>query len=260
MAIFSETAAIRFGKDVMKAITFEDELDKAKLAGKTGRCSYYDPGPYEIVMEKGAQALTDAQLLAVILRTGTVRTDATGLAKQLLSFCEADRGLAGLNKLSVADMVSIEGIGKVKAAQLRCVCEIARRMAKRSDLKREDFSKAEHIAGYYMQDMSHLSKEKVIAVLLDSRCRFIRDTLIAFGSSELAFFKPRDIFGEIFKWGADSFVLLHNHPGGDPTPSIADITVTKKLKECADMLGLKLADHIIIGNNCYVSMKKDGYL
>ena len=111
-----------------------------------------------------------------------------------------------------------------------------------------------------MQDMAHLEREKIIAVLLDSRCRFIRDTIIAVGSTDVAFFKPRDIFGEILKCGADSFVLLHNHPGGDPTPSIPDITMTKKIKDCADMLGIRLADHIVIGNNCYVSMHDHGYL
>lgn len=260
MAIFSETAAIRFGQDHMENVTFKDEKDKAREIVTKGRFSACDPGPCEIVMEQGEQALTDAQLLAVILRTGTVRTDAMGLAKELLSFCEADRGLAGLNKLSVADMVSIDGIGKVKAAQLRCVCEIARRMAKRTDLRRIDFSKPEYIAGHYMQDMAHLDKEKVIAVLLDSRCRFIRDTLITIGNSDMAFFKPKDIFTEILKRGADSFVLLHNHPGGDPTPSVPDITMTKRVGECADMLGLRLVDHIIIGNNCYVSMHEEGRL
>ena len=243
----------------MKDIKFE-EKDKAQVTVKKSGFSAFDPGPYEIVMEHGEQALSDAQLLAVILRTGTVRTDATGLAKQVLSVCDADRGLAGLNKLTVADMVSIDGIGKVKAAQLRCVCEIARRMAKRPDIRRIDFSKAEFIAGHYMQDMAHLDREKIIAVLLDSRCRFIRDTMIAVGSTDMAFFKPVDIFRDIIKSGADTFVLLHNHPGGDPTPSIPDITMTKKIKDCADMLGVRLEDHIVIGNNCYISMKDQGYL
>jgi len=111
-----------------------------------------------------------------------------------------------------------------------------------------------------MQDMAHLAKERVIAVLVDARCRFIRDTIIAVGSSDMAFFKPRDIFSEILKCGADSFVLLHNHPSGDPTPSIPDITMTKKVGECADMLGIRLTDHIVIGNNCYVSMRDQGCL
>lgn len=219
-----------------------------------------DPGPYEIVMDVGEQALTDAQLLAVILRTGTPDTDATGLANKILAICDDDRGLSGLSRLSVADMVSIDGIGKVKAAQLRCVCEIARRMGKRKDYKRLDFSNPELIASHYMQDMAHLEREKVIAVMLDTGCRYIRESVIAIGSSDFACFKPKDIFREILKWRADSFVLLHNHPGGDPAPSVADITMTKRLQEGARLIGITLADHIVIGNNCYVSMKKDGIL
>ena len=220
----------------------------------------YEPGPYEIVLETGEQALTDAQLLAVILRTGIPGTDATGLAKKVLSSCDTDRGLSGLNRLSIADMVSIEGIGKVKAVQLRCLCEIAKRMAKRSDFRRLNLSGTKLIADYYMPDMAHLESEKVVAVLLDARCRFIRDIVIAVGSAELAFFKPKDIFCEILKWRADSFVLLHNHPTGDPTPSISDITMTKKLEEGAGLLGLRLFDHIVIGNNCYISMKDEGMI
>ena len=219
-----------------------------------------EPGPYDIVMEAGEQALTDAQLLAVILRTGIPGTDATGLAKKVLSFCDADRGLSGLNRLSIADMVSIEGIGRVKAVQLRCLCEIAKRMSKRSDFRRLDLSGTRLIADHYMPDMAHLESEKVVAVLLDARCRLIRDIVIAVGSTELAFFKPKDIFSEILKWRADSFVLLHNHPTGDPAPSISDITMTKKLEEGAGILGIRLFDHIVIGNNCYFSMKDEGII
>ena len=231
----------------------EDDRNKDKY-------NVNDPGPYDIVMEAGEQALTDAQLLAVILRTGTHRTDATGLAKQILSVCDKDRGLSGLSRLSIADMISIDGIGKVKAVQLRCLCEIARRMVKKSNYKRLDFSNPELIAGHYMPDMAHLEREKVLAVMLDSGCRYIRESVIAMGSADLAYFKPKDIFCEILKWHADSFVLLHNHPCGDPTPSIADITMTKRIEEGAHLLGIKLADHIVIGNNCYVSMRKEGIL
>ena len=217
-------------------------------------------GPYDIVMESGEQSLTDAQLLAVILRTGIPGTDATGLAKKILSSCDTERGLSGLNRMSIADMVSIDGIGKVKAIQLKCLCEIARRMGKRSDFRRMDLSRPELIAQHYMADMAHLECEKVIAVLLDSKCRFIRDTVIALGGTDLAYFKPRDVFCEILRGRAESFVLLHNHPSGDPSPSVADITMTKRLEEGAVLLGIRLADHIIIGNNCYVSMRYDGIL
>lgn len=245
---------------IMKNETFAVEVKTASDKEFDNADTVYEPGPYEIVMEAGEQALSDAQLLAVILRTGIPGTDATGLAKKILSSCDTDRGLSGLNRLSIPDMLSVEGIGKVKAIQLRCLCEISKRMAKRSDFRKLDLSGTRLIADHYMQDMAHLESEKVVAVLLDARCRFIRDIVIAVGSTELAYFKPKDIFCEILKWRADSFVLLHNHPMGDPTPSISDITMTKKLEEGAGLLGLRLFDHIVIGNNCFFSMKDEGMI
>ena len=245
---------------IMKNKTSAVEMKTASDKEFDNVYTYHEPGPYEIVMEAGEQALTDAQLLAVILRTGIPGTDATGLAKKILSSCDADRGLSGLNRLSIADMVSIEGIGRVKAVQLRCLCEIAKRMMKRSDFRRLELSGPKLIAEHYMPDMAHLESEKIVAVLLDARCRFIRDIVIAVGSTELAYFKPKDIFCEILKWRADSFVLLHNHPTGDPTPSISDISMTKRLEEGAGLLGIRLFDHIVIGNNSYISMKDEGMI
>ena len=222
--------------------------------------SQQNPGPYEIAIDPGVHALSDAQLLAVILRTGTGSTDATGLAKTLLAQCESDRGLSGLRSLSAADMTSIEGIGRVKAAQLLCVCEIARRMGKTTDRLRKDFSKPEMVAAYYMSDMAHLDKEKVIAVMLDTRCRFIKDTLISVGGSDFAIANPKDIFCEVLKAKASGFILLHNHPSGDPTPSGQDKMITDRIKLGAELLGVRFLDHIVIGHNRYVSMKTEGML
>ena len=224
------------------------------------RFSVHFPGPYEIVDRIGEHALTDAQLLAVILRTGTEKKDATGLACEILSACDPDRGLSGLNRLTMSELTGIDGIGKVKAAQLRCVCEIARRMGRRRDIKKTDLSCSETIAEHYMQDMAHLERERVIAVLLDSRCRFIRDITISVGSADFAFINPRDIFCEVLKAGAAAFVLMHNHPGGDPSPSVPDVTMTKKLAEGAGLLGIRFLDHIIIGFNCFVSMRNEGVI
>ena len=220
----------------------------------------YDPGPYEIVARMGEHALTDAQLLAVIIRTGTDKKDATGVAKEILSACDPDRGLSGLNNLSISELTDIDGIGMVKAAQLKCVCEIAKRMSRRSDIRKTDLSCPDTIAGHYMQDMAHLDRERVIAILLDSRCRFIRDITISLGSADFALIDPRDVFSEVLKAGAAAFVLMHNHPSGDPSPSVPDMTMTKKLAEGARLLGVRFLDHIVIGFNCYVSMRNEGII
>lgn len=242
-----------------------DIIDREPAVIQKGRKSkerypVCDPGPYDIVAKTGEHALTDAQLLAVILRTGTEKTDATGIAKEILSLCDPDRGLSGINRLSISDLTGIAGIGRVKATQLRCVCEIARRMGRRGDIKKTDLSSPETVAEHYMQDMAHLDKEMVMLVLLDSRCRYIREITVSSGGADFAFINPRDVFCEVLKAGAAAFVLMHNHPGGDPRPSVPDMTTTRKIAEGAKLLGIRFLDHIVIGFNCYVSMRSEGII
>ena len=144
--------------------------------------------------------------------------------------------------------------------QIQCICELARRIAKKTAAVKLDFSSPETIAGYYMQDLRGLDKEHLILVLLDNKCCCIRDCIISIGTVNASLVNPREIFMEALKYGASSIILLHNHPSGDETPSRNDILVTKRVAEAGEIMGIHLLDHIIIGDNKYTSLKEKEYM
>ncbi len=218
--------------------------------------SYGQLRPYEKCLEHGSESLTDAELLGVILRTGTNGMNSIELAENVFEACDSEKSLIGLLGLSIPDLIKIKGIGKVKAVQIKCICELSRRIAKKTAFKKIDFSDAETIAQYYMQDLRHLAKEHMIMVMLDTKCRMIRDTVISVGTVNSSLVTPREIFIEALRHGAVSIILLHNHPSGDCTPSHNDIAVTQRLNEAGKLLGINLLDHIIIGENTYTSLRE----
>lgn len=223
----------------------------------------YEQRPYEKCLEFGASALSDAQLLAVILRTGTNGQDATQLAHEIFKMCGEsgkDEGLIGLLGLTVPELTKIRGIGRVKAIQIQCICELAKRMARQTAGKKLDFSNPESIADYYMQDLRFLQKECLIIAMLDSKCRLIRDCTMSVGTVNASLVSPRDIFGEALKFNAVSIVMLHNHPSGDASPSSNDLAVTKRVFQAGEIMGIKLIDHIIIGDNKYTSLREKDYI
>lgn len=217
---------------------------------------YGDLRPYEKCLELGSESLTDAELLGVILRTGTNGTNSIKLAENVFEVCDKEKGLIGLLGLSIPSLLKIKGIGKVKAVQIKCICELSRRIAKKTAEKKMDFSDSETVAQYYMQDLRHLSKEHMIMVMLDTKCRMIRDTVISIGTVNSSLVTPREVYMEALIHGAVSIILLHNHPSGDTTPSHNDIAVTKRLNEAGKLIGISLLDHIIIGENAYTSLRE----
>lgn len=212
--------------------------------------------PYEKCAAKGAGVLTDSELLAVIIRTGRKGEASIGLAAHVLSMHEG--GILGLNHLSYKELREVKGIGHVKAIQLLCLSELTRRMSKAVNEIRLCFDNPDSIAAYYMEDMRHLEKEQLLMVLLDAKSRRIGEQIISIGTVNSSFMSPREIFIVAVKHSAVSIVLLHNHPSGDPAPSPADINSTKNVYEAGILLGIKLIDHIIIGDNKYTSMKRMG--
>ena len=208
-------------------------------------------------MALGASSLSDAQLIAAILRTGTKGIDATKLAEEIIKMCgrvdtNDNDSLIGVANLSIPELMKIKGVGRVKAVQIQCICELARRIAKKTAAVKLDFSSPETIAGYYMQDLRGLDKEHLILVLLDC--------IISIGTVNASLVNPREIFMEALKYGASSIILLHNHPSGDETPSRNDILVTKRVAEAGEIMGIHLLDHIIIGDNKYTSLKEKEYM
>lgn len=216
--------------------------------------------PYEKCAQLGASSLSDAELLSVIIRTGSKEERAIDVAHRILNFSKEFQGLIGLNFMSMEDLVTIEGIGKVKAVQLLCVAELTKRMAKVTRTHGTRFTSPQVVADFYMQDMRHLTREEMLLVLVDSKSKRIKDLIISKGTVNASIVSPREIYLNALKFSAVHIILLHNHPSGDPTPSKEDLAVTQRVKEVGILLGISLMDHIIIGDNTYVSLKEKGIL
>ena len=216
--------------------------------------------PYERCMEQGPEVLNDAELLAVILRTGAVGIESVELGNQILCQIEPHKGLAGLGSLSISELMKIKGIGKVKAVQIQCIAELSKRMSKAMASQDISFHNPTAVADYYMEEMRHLSQEQMMLILLNTKSVRIRDIVIFKGTVNSSLVSPREIFVEAMRYGAVFVLLLHNHPSGDPTPSKEDVLVTKRLREAGQIVGIPLIDHIIIGDNRYISLKERGIL
>ena len=215
--------------------------------------------PYEKCLKQGAEALSDAELLAVLLRTGTKGENVLALAKRLL-YQDGGAGLLGIHQFSFQSLMKLKGIGKVKAVQILCLSELAKRLSKASVEPRLRFSSSQSVAEYYMEDLRHRNQEVMKLLLLNSKAELIDETNISKGTVNASLVTPRELFVEALKKEAVSMILLHNHPSGDPTPSRDDILTTKRISECGLLIGIELLDHIIIGNNCYVSFQEEDLL
>lgn len=216
--------------------------------------------PYEKCEKYGASALSDAELLAVMLRTGTKNLRAVDLASNILNYSEACPGLKGLNYMTMKELKRIKGIGRVKAIELVCLTELTKRMAKEIHREALKFVTPKSIADYYMQDMRHLCMEQVLLLMMDSKSKIIKDMVISTGTVNTSIMPIREVYIQALKQEAVNIILLHNHPSGDPSPSAEDIRVTKRMKEGGNLVGITLMDHIIIGDNKYISLKEQGLL
>ncbi len=214
--------------------------------------------PLEKCVQYGAHVLSDAELLAVILKNGTRDITALQLAQLFLS--QKEKNLLNLTAMGIEEMQKFPGIGQVKAAQLKCVAELARRIAKASRLGNVRLNEPGSIAAYYMESLRHETKEKLLLAMFDAKSSLLGDEIISVGTVTNSLVSPREIFLKALEYGAVHIVLLHNHPSGDPAPSDADLVVTKRVEDSGRMLGVALADHIIIGDNRYISFRENGLL
>ena len=182
------------------------------------------------------------------------------LAVQLLNLNPSCPGLEGIMGLELADFQKIRGIGRVKAVQLAAVCELSRRMSRIQFSESYAFTTPQSIADYYMAYMCRLGHEEVHVMMLDTKQHMISECLLTKGTVNASLIAPREIFIQALKAGAVSIVLVHNHPSGDPTPSREDMLTTKRILDAGALIGIELLDHIIIGNNCYISFREEGIL
>lgn len=216
--------------------------------------------PYEKCEKYGPISLSDAELLAVILRTGSRNLRVIDLAFNILNFNKSKPGLKGLNYLTMNELTKINGIGRVKAIELLCLTELTKRMSKEIQQDSLRFISPESVAEYYMQDLRHLNREQVLLLMLDSKSKLIKDMVISTGTVNASIMPTREVFIQTLKYEAVNIILIHNHPSGDPSPSAEDVRVTKRLKEAGNLVGITLMDHIIIGDNRYISLREQGLL
>lgn len=216
--------------------------------------------PYEKCELYGAKALSDAELIAVILRSGTTNVRSTDIAIHILNYSKSKSGLCGLQHMSQKELMSIPGIGRVKAIQLLSVVELCSRMVKANLKDSICLTKPETVAGYFMQEMRLLKVEEVRGLFFDTKSRLLGEKTLSTGTVNASVMSPREIYLAALQFEAVHIILLHNHPSGDPTPSKEDIMVTKRMLEAGKFIGITLLDHIIIGDNRYISLKEQGVI
>ncbi|WP_340085019.1 DNA repair protein RadC [Siminovitchia sp. FSL H7-0308] len=213
--------------------------------------------PRERLIQHGAASLSNQELLAILLRTGTKSKSALQLANKLLAQFD---GLLWLKEAALEEIMGIKGIGKVKAVQIAAAIELGRRIGNLTYNDRYIIRSPEDGANYVMNDMRFLTQEHFVCLYLNTKNQVLHRQTIFIGSLNASIVHPREVFKEAFRRSAASIICFHNHPSGDPTPSREDIEVTNRLVECGKMMGIEILDHLIIGDNKYVSMKEKGFI
>lgn len=216
--------------------------------------------PYEKCEQYGPEALSDAELLAVVIRSGTKDYQSIDLARAVLKHCTPYDGLSGLHYLTSSQLQEIKGIGRVKAIQLQCVCELSKRMAKSEAKSKLVIQQPDTIANYFMEEMCYQRKEIMKLIFLDGHSHLLGDRNLSIGTVNSTVVEPRDVFLEALSYHAVSLILMHNHPSGDTTPSKADIRTTNRLTDAGNLIGIPIVDHIIIGDHCYFSFLENKLL
>ena len=218
-----------------------------------------DERPYEKCLLRGPETLTDSELLAVILRSGTTGVSSIELARNILE-SGREKGLLGIHHLSIQELMDIRGIGQVKAIQIKCIGELSKRIAAISARRLLDFQNPDTIADYYMERMRHEEQEMMICMLLNTKCQLLGDEVIGKGTVNASLVSPRDLILTAVRYHAVNMILVHNHPSGNPDPSEDDILFTKRIQQVCSLVDIPLIDHIVIGDQRYFSFHKEGLL
>lgn len=215
--------------------------------------------PYEKLEVVGSEHLSNAELLAVVIKTGTKAFTAVELAQLVLKLSHDGR-LSSLNNLSIEQLKQVKGIGRVKAIQIKAVLELSKRIATSDGMVHHIIKSAYDVSNLMMEEMRYLKKEMFKALLLDTKNQIIKTVDVSIGSLNSSIVHPREVFSEAIKCGCNSIIFVHNHPSGDPTPSTEDIQTTQRLESAGNILGIKVLDHIVVGDGRYVSFKDKGII
>ena len=211
--------------------------------------------PYEKLEMYGAQALSNAELLAIIIKNGTKEESSVMLAQKILSMQKSTQdSLRFLQDISIKEFMSIKGIGKVKAIQLLAVCELTKRISRPIKNFNVQIKSPQDVADLLINELKSEKREIVKVLMLNVKNNILKIQDIALGGTSFAVFEIKDVLKEAIKIGAPKIILVHNHPSGDPTPSHDDIELTQKLEQVSKMLEIELLDHVVIGDGKYKSI------
>lgn len=212
--------------------------------------------PRERLILNGSKALSNAELLAIVLRQGSPKESVIMLANRILK----GYNLRDLSRAQISELKKLKGIGDAKACQILACFELARRLASFSDQKKVQVNSANDIAKRFLPELSTARQEHCVGVYLDSRKRIIKQQTLFIGSLNSSIIHPREIFHLAMIEGAAAFILVHNHPSGDPSPSSEDCEITEQLVTAGKIMEIELLDHVIIGRSSYFSFQEEGLI
>jgi DNA repair protein RadC len=214
-----------------------------------------DDRPRERLMQVGATAVSSAELLAIILRVGSRNESVVQLASRLLAHFG---GLPGLARASITELQAVKGVGPAKAIEIKAALELGRRLLAAAPEERAQITSPADAANLLMSEMMFLEQENLRLILMDTRSRVLSSPTIYVGSLNTSVIRIGELFRAAIKENAAAFIVAHNHPSGDPSPSPEDVNVTRQLVQAGKLLDIPLLDHIIIGRQRFVSLKERG--
>lgn len=212
--------------------------------------------PYERLEKYGPEILSEAELLAIIIKTGTKEKTAIQVAQEVLSYDYENKGISFLRNFSIEQIADIKGIGKVKAIQLKALGEIATRLSCRTTIEKNKIKTPEDASNLVMAEMKDLKYEVIKTILLDNQNQVLRIVTNCVGSLNSVSLEGRELFTEPIKSSAAKIIIVHNHPSGNTVPSKNDISFTQKMYDIGNMIGIEIIDHIIIGGRSFCSLKR----
>jgi DNA repair protein RadC len=218
-----------------------------------------DDRPREKLLQKGPQALSDTELLAIILRNGNASTGESAIDHARLLLGQFD-GFRGIDEASVTELEKVKGIGPAKIAQMKASLEMARRLGSHKWESGQPLRSSEDVFHHFRHDLEKEKKELFYVILLNNKNKKLREVKISEGSLTASLVHPREVYNPVIRESAAAVIFVHNHPSGDPAPSQEDIEITRRLKEVGEVMGVRVLDHVVIGHDRYFSFSDRGML
>ena len=218
-----------------------------------------DDRPREKLLRKGPQALTDTELLAIILRNGHASTGESAIDQARLLLSRFD-DFRGIDEAAFSELKRVKGIGPAKIAQIKASLEMARRLGSHKWESGQPLRSSEDVFHHFRHDLEKEKKELFYVILLNNKNKKLREVKISEGSLTASLVHPREVYNPVIRESAAAVIFVHNHPSGDPAPSQEDIEITRRLKEVGEVMGVRVLDHVVIGHDRYFSFSDRGML